>query len=141
MGRILRYDRANYRKEGAVPLKYLRQIVILLAFSFVGEAMSLLIPLPIPGSIYGIVLLFLALETKLLKLSSVKDVSDFLISFMPVMFIPAAAGLIDAWPVLRDNALAYVVITIVTTVVVMGVSGLVTQWIIRRRRKGGAEDE
>ena len=122
-------------------MKYLRQIVILLAFSFVGEALSLLIPLPIPGSIYGIVLLFLALETKLLKLASVKDVSDFLISFMPVMFIPAAAGLIDAWPVLRDNALAYVVITIVTTVVVMGVSGLVTQWIIRRRRKGGAEDE
>ena len=121
-------------------MKYLRQIVILLAFSFVGEAMSLLIPLPIPGSIYGIVLLFLALETKLLKLASVKDVSDFLISFMPVMFIPAAAGLIDAWPVLRDNALAYVVITIVTTVVVMGVSGLVTQWVIRRR-KGGREDE
>jgi len=122
-------------------MKYLKQIGIILAFSFVGEVLGLLIPLPIPASIYGIVLLFLALETKLVKLSSVKDVSEFLISFMPVMFIPAAAGLIDAWPVLRDNALAYVVITIVTTVVVMGVSGLVTQWVIRRRRKGGAEDE
>ena len=141
MGRILRYDRANYRKEGAVPLKYLRQIVILLAFSFVGEAMSLLIPLPIPGSIYGIVLLFLALETKLVKLSSVKDVSEFLISFMPVMFIPAATGLMASWDVLRSNALAYVVILAVTTVAVMAVSGLVTQWIIRRRGKGGKADE
>ena len=122
-------------------MKYLRQIVIILAFSFVGEALSLLIPLPIPGSIYGIVLLFLALETKLVKLASIKDVSDFLISFMPVMFIPAATGLMASWDILRSNAVAYVVIVAVTTVVVMGVSGSVTQWIIRRGKKGGADRE
>ena len=115
-------------------MRYLRQIVILLAFSFVGEGLSLVIPLPIPGSIYGIVLLFLALETRLVKVSSVKDVSDFLISFMPVMFIPAATGLMASWGVLKANALAYLVILAVTTVVVMGVSGGVTQWIIRRRK-------
>ena len=117
-------------------MKYLRQIVIILAFSFVGEALSLLIPLPIPGSIYGIVLLFLALETKLVKLASIKDVSDFLISFMPVMFIPAATGLMASWDILRSNAVAYVVIMAVTTVVVMGVSGGITQWIIRRGEDG-----
>lgn len=122
-------------------MKYLRQIVIILAFSFVGEALSLLIPLPIPGSIYGIVLLFLALETKLVKLASIKDVSDFLISFMPVMFIPAATGLMASWDILRANVVAYAVIVVITTVVVMGVSGSVTQWIIRRGKKGGAEDE
>ncbi len=122
-------------------MKYLRQIVIILVFSFVGEALSLLIPLPIPGSIYGIVLLFLALETKLVKLASIKDVSDFLISFMPVMFIPAATGLMASWDILRSNAVAYVVIVAVTTVVVMGVSGSVTQWIIRRGKKGGADRE
>ena len=120
-------------------MKYLRQTVIILAFSFVGEVLSLLIPLPIPGSIYGIVLLFLALETKLVKLSSVKDVSDFLISFMPVMFIPAATGLMASWGILKANALAYVVILAVTTVVVMAASGVVTQWIIRR--KGGKHHE
>ena len=122
-------------------MKYLRQIVIILAFSFVGEALSLLIPLPIPGSIYGIVLLFLALETKLVKLAAIKDVSDFLISFMPVMFIPAATGLMASWDILRANVVAYAVIVVITTVVVMGVSGSVTQWIIRRGKKGGAEDE
>ena len=128
------------KREGKT-VKYLRQIVILLAFSCVGEGLSLLIPLPIPGSIYGIVLLFLALETKLVKLSSVKDVSEFLISFMPVMFIPTATGLMSSWDVLRSNALAYVVILAVTMVAVMAVSGLVTQWIIRRRGKGGKADE
>ena len=122
-------------------MKYLRQIVIILAFSFVGEALSLLIPLPIPGSIYGIVLLFLALETKLVKLAAIKDVSDFLISFMPVMFIPAATGLMASWDILRANVVAHAVIVVITTVVVMGVSGSITQWIIRRGKKGGAEDE
>ena len=122
-------------------MKYLRQIVIILAFSFVGEALSLLIPLPIPGSIYGIVLLFLALETKLVKLAAIKDVSDFLISFMPVMFIPAATGLMASWDILRANVVAYAVMVVITTVVVMGVSGSITQWIIRRGKKGGAEDE
>ena len=122
-------------------MKYLRQIVIILAFSFVGEALSLLIPLPIPGSIYGIVLLFLALETKLVRLSAIKDVSDFLISFMPVMFIPAATGLMASWDILRANVVAYAVIMAVTTVVVMGVSGSVTQWIIRRSGKGEKEHE
>ena len=122
-------------------MKYLRQIVIILAFSFVGEALSLLIPLPIPGSIYGVVLLFLALETKLVKLAAIKDVSDFLISFMPVMFIPAATGLMASWDILRANVVAYAVIVVITTVVVMGVSGSITQWIIRRGKKGGAEDE
>ena len=122
-------------------MKYLRQIVIILAFSFVGEALSLLIPLPIPGSIYGIVLLFLALETKLVKLAAIKDVSDFLISFMPVMFIPAATGLMASWDILRANVVAYAVIVVITTVVVMGVSGSITQWIIRRGKKGEAEDE
>ena len=122
-------------------MKYLRQIVIILAFSFVGEALSLLIPLPIPGSIYDIVLLFLALETKLVKLAAIKDVSDFLISFMPVMFIPAATGLMASWDILRANVVAYAVIVVITTVVVMGVSGSITQWIIRRGKKGGAEDE
>jgi len=122
-------------------VKYLRQIVILLAFSFVGEALSLLIPLPIPGSIYGIVLLFLALETGLLKLSAVKEVSGFLVGIMPVMFVPPAAGLLVSWGVLKSNWLAYVVITLVTTFVVMAVSGLVTQWVIRRGKKGAPEHE
>ena len=126
--------------KGADEVKYLRQIVILLVFSFVGETLSLLIPLPIPGSIYGIVLLFLALEFKVVKLSAIKDVSDFLISFMPVMFVPAATGLMASWDILKANALAYAVSVLVTTVVVMAVSGLVTQWIMRRK-KGGQDHE
>ena len=118
------------KREGKT-VKYLRQIVILLAFSFVGEGLSLLIPLPIPGSIYGIVLLFLALETKLVKLSSVKDVSEFLISFMPVMFIPAGVGLMSSWGALKPMLLPAVIAVTVVTVVVMAAAGRGAQSIMR----------
>lgn len=122
-------------------MKYLKQAGIIFAFSLAGEGLSRWIPVPVPASIYGIVLLFLTLETGLLKPESIRETGRFLITIMPVMFIPAAAGLLEDWPVLRTNWLAYLVIMGVTTVVVMAVSGWVTQWVIRRRNGGDGENE
>lgn len=124
-------------------MKYLKQIGIILAISFIGEILHALIPLPIPAGIYGIVILFLALETRFLKLDAVRDVSLFLIEIMPVMFIPSAVGLMTAWGIIKDNWLVYIIITVVTTLLVMVVSGWVTQLIIRKTgksEKGGKED-
>lgn len=115
------------------------QFALILAVSFVGEILNFLIPLPIPASIYGIIILFLCLEFKIIKLSWVKDVGTFLIAAMPVMFIPAGVGLMASWNILRPSIVAYAVITLVTTVVVMAASGLATQLVIKRRNRG--EDE
>ena len=105
-----------------------------MVFAFLGELLHHFIPLPIPASIYGIVLLFLALETKILKVSDIKETSSFLIAIMPLMFLPPAVGVIESWNMLRESWVPYVVVTLISTVVVMGVSGRVTQGIIR---KGG----
>lgn len=105
-----------------------------MVFAFLGELLHHFIPLPIPASIYGIVLLFLALETKILKVSDIKETSSFLIAIMPLMFLPPAVGVIESWNILRESWFPYVVVTLISTVVVMGVSGRVTQGIIR---KGG----
>lgn len=105
-----------------------------MVFAFLGELLHHFIPLPIPASIYGIVLLFLALETKILKVSDIKETSSFLIAIMPLMFLPPAVGVIESWNMLRESWFPYVVVTLISTVVVMGVSGRVTQGIIR---KGG----
>lgn len=105
-----------------------------MVFAFLGELLHHFIPLPIPASIYGIVLLFLALETKILKVSDIKETSSFLIAIMPLMFLPPAVGVIESWNLLRESWFPYVVVTLISTVVVMGVSGRVTQGIIR---KGG----
>lgn len=114
-------------------MKFLRQFMIILLISFLGEILKLFIPLPIPASVYGLVLMLVCLMTGVLKTSQVKDAAFFLIEIMPVMFIPAAAGLIDSWGVLRPLLLPIMVITVVITVLVMVVTGRVAQMIAQKR--------
>ena len=78
-------------------MKYLRQLLLILLISFIGEILKCLIPLPIPASIYGMVILFACLMTGIIKLEQVKEAGKYLIEIMPVMFIPAAAGIINQW--------------------------------------------
>ena len=115
---------------------------MILLFSFIGEFFRMVIPLPIPSSVYGLVLLLAALLTGVIKLDQVEGAADFLIEIMPVMFIPAAVGLLIAWDVLRPVVVPVIVVTVITTVLVMGVTGQVTQRVIRweRKRKEGKKE-
>ena len=99
-------------------MKLFRQFMIILLLSFLGEVLKMFIPLPIPASVYGLVLMLVCLMTGVLKTSQVKDAAFFLIEIMPVMFIPAAAGLIDSWGVLRPLIVPIMIITVVITVFV-----------------------
>ena len=114
-------------------MKFLRQFMIILLLSFLGEVLKMFIPLPIPASVYGLVLMLLCLVTGILKTSQVKEAAFFLIEIMPVMFIPAAAGLIDSWKVLQPLLLPILVITVVVTIFVMVVTGKVAQMIAPKR--------
>ena len=116
-------------------MKYLKQFLIILAISFIGELLKFLLPFPIPASIYGMVLLFAGLVTGLIKLESVKETGKFLIEIMPVMFIPAGVGLMTSWGTLQPILLPLSLITVVAIVTVMSATGLVSQAIIRKTRK------
>lgn len=122
-------------------MKYLKQFGIIVAISFIGELLNRILPIPVPASIYGIVILFTLLETGIIKKESVKDVSSFLIEIMPVLFVPAAIGLIESFDVMRDNLLVYFLITIITTFVVMIVSGITTQAVIKLVEKRKKKNE
>ncbi len=110
-----------------------------MAVSFVGEILHAVLPLPIPASIYGLVLMLALLMTGALKLSAVEDAGKFMIEIMPVMFIPAGVGLMESWGELKAALVPVLVITLVSTIVVMVVSGRVTQAVIRmeKKHKGG----
>ena len=114
-------------------MKFLRQFMIILLLSFLGEVLKMFIPLPIPASVYGLVLMLLCLVTGILKTSQVKEAAFFLVEIMPVMFIPAAAGLIDSWKVLQPLLLPILVITVVITIFVMVVTGKIAQMIAQKR--------
>ena len=116
-------------------MKYLKQFLIILAISFIGEILKYIVPLPIPASIYGMVIMFICLQTKILKLDDVKSVGKFLIEIMPVMFIPAAVGLMEQWGSLADFLVPAAVITVAVTVIVLAVTGRITQRVIRTERK------
>ncbi|MDY3342591.1 MAG: CidA/LrgA family protein [Lachnospiraceae bacterium] len=124
-------------------MKYLRQFMIILLVSFWGELLKYVIPLPVPASIYGLVILFILLETGILKLDAVKETSVFLIEIMPLMFIPAGVGLMESWGDLNSMLVEVVVIILVSTVLVMGVSGKVTELVLKRsaNKKGETKDE
>ena len=77
-------------------MKYLRQLLMILIFSFIGEVLHAVIPIQMPASIYGLVLLFIALMTGLVKLPQVHEAARFLIEIMPLMFIPAGRTAADS---------------------------------------------
>ena len=103
-----------------------------MGISFAGELLKFLIPLPIPASIYGLVIMFAALCTGILKLEHVEKTADFLVNIMPLMFIPAGVGLMKEWGALSEIWLPFAVTIVVTTVVVMAVTGRVTQWVMKK---------
>ena len=116
-------------------MKYLKQFGIIIIISFIGEFMNMFIPLPIPASIWGLVLMFLCLKLHIIKPEDVRETAKLLIEIMPIMFIPAAVGLVESWGSIQSNLLAYAVITVISTIIVMAVSGIVTQVIIKMDRK------
>ena len=116
-------------------MKYVRQFCIILLVSFWGEALYELLPFPIPASVYGLILMLAALISGILKVDHVRETAAFLIGIMPVMFIPAGVGLISSWEVLKPIVVPIAVITVLTTVIVMAVTGRVTQIVIRREER------
>ena len=113
-------------------MKYLRQFCIILLISALGEGLHILLPLPVPASVYGLVLMLGALTSGILKLEQVEDAADFLVEIMPVMFIPAGVGLLESWPQLAPIGVPVTVITLVSTVIVMIISGKITQFVIHK---------
>lgn len=116
-------------------MKYLKQFFIILAISFAGEVLKYMIPLPIPASIYGLVIMLFLLGTKILPLEFVRETGLFLVEIMPVMFIPAAVGLMDSWGELRPMLLPFSVITLLVTVFVIVCAGHAAQFIIRQDKR------
>ncbi len=116
-------------------MKYLKQFVIILLISFLGEILHYLIPLPVPASIYGILLMLLCLHFRIFAADEVRETGIFLIEIMPVMFIPAAVGLMESWTIIKPSLVQYLVVIVISTIIVMAVSGLVTQKIINNSKK------
>lgn len=118
-------------------MKYLSQFCIILGFTLAGEALGSLLPLPIPASVYGLVLLFAALCLGLVKLEQVKTVGNFLTSILPLLFVAPTVGIVEHWELIRPQLLPIVLVILGSTALTFGISGKIVQWL---SGKEGKED-
>ena len=116
-------------------MRYMRQFGIILGVTCVGEVLKYFLPLPVPGSIYGLVLMLVLLSARVIRVEHVKEVGEFLIEIMPLMFIPAGVGLMTTWGQLKSFLVPLAVITVVSTFVVMIVTGKVTDFLLDRKEE------
>lgn len=120
-------------------MKFMRQLAIIMSISFIAEVMEYLIPLPVAASIYGLILMLIGLITKIIPLHKVEDAADFLVEIMPILFVPPTVGIMASVEALKQMLVPLCVISVVSTVLVMVVTGRVSQRMIRKGN-GGARD-
>ena len=116
-------------------MKYIHQFLIIMLISFIGELLSLLLPFPIPASVYGLIILLVCLFTGLIRLKDIEDVADWLILIMPVLFVPSAVSLMNVGEQLFADLLVICVVLVISTIVVMVTTGEVAQYMIERKEK------
>lgn len=116
-------------------MKFIKQLAVIVFVCFAGELIRHIIPLPVPGSIWGLVLMFILLVTGVIKLEKVETAADFLVDCMPIMFVPGGVGLMRSWSTLKSMLPAAVCSIVVVTPFVMRVTGKVTQRFIERGNK------
>lgn len=117
-------------------MKYLSQCAYIFGFTFLGEVLHAILPLPIPAAIYGLCLLFVALCTGIVKPGQVSGVSKFLIAIMGILFVAPGVNLMDSVPLLQGHLVGIIVVVLASTVVVFGATGLIVQAILGRKRHG-----
>ena len=109
----------------------------ILFICFLAEVLAALLPLPIPASVYGLLLMLAALGLKLIKVDQVKQASSFLVGILPILFLVPAVGIMSLWEELGAFLLPCILAAVPVTILVMAVSGLTTQWLQRFGKKGG----
>ena len=116
-------------------MEYFTQFVRILGVTLAGEILHLVLPLPIPASVYGLALMLAALLTGVLKLEQVEGAAGFLVQVMPVTFIPAVGGIVGLFDQAKSFLVALVLIPVLSLFAVLGVTGRVTQAVIRREAR------
>lgn len=116
-------------------MKLFKQFLYIISFTYLGEIITKVAHLPIPGSVIGMVLLFLALYFKLVNVEKIEIVGRFLLDNLSIFFLPAGVGIMVYYPVIKDTWWSLLLITIVVTAVTIVFVGRVVQFVQRRWEK------
>ncbi len=122
-------------------MKHIFSLGVVLLFCLFGEIVKAVLPFPIPASIYGMVLLFIALKLKIIKLEQISNVAHYFISIMLIFFIMPAVSIMDSFSLIKNHVFEILIAIIIPTILVVIVTGLVTQKVeklsMRHQKKEG----
>lgn len=118
-----------------VKLKLFREALIILGIYLVGEFLSTSLHLPIPGNILGMIILFVLLCTKVVKVENISTVTNFLLDHLAFFFIPAGVGLMASMGIIKSTWWQLLVVCLSTTVIIIGVTGIIVQFISKRSKE------
>ncbi|NLL80034.1 MAG: CidA/LrgA family protein [Clostridiales bacterium] len=116
-------------------MKYIFQFGIIAAVSLIGELLYVILPLPVPASVYGLVLMFVLLCTGIIKLKWIEETADYLLMIMPLLFVEPSVKLMTSFGIIQGRILPLFLMCIVSWAVVMIITGSVAQFVIRMRKK------
>ncbi|MBL4931203.1 MULTISPECIES: CidA/LrgA family protein [Clostridium] len=122
-------------------MKLLRELLIITLIYFLGEVLSRLLHIPIPGNILGMLILLACLCTNLIKLHQIEKVANFFLNHLSFFFIPAGVGLITSISVIKDSWYKLLVVCILTTIIVMVTTGHIVQFLVKFLSKGSEQSE
>jgi holin-like protein len=118
-----------------IKLKLFREALIILGIYLIGELLSSSLHLPIPGNILGMIILFILLYTKIIKVDNISNVTNFLLNHLAFFFIPAGVGLMTSLGIIKSTWWQLLIVCLLTTIIIIGVTGIVVQAISKRATK------
>ena len=118
-------------------MKLFREAIIILGIYLLGEFISSILSLPIPGNILGMIILLVLLCTKIIKLEQIETISNFLLDHLAFFFIPAGVGLMSSVGIIKDTWLKLLIVCVSTTIITIAITGLIVQFITKKSKNIG----
>lgn len=105
----------------------LKALFYIFLFLILGEFIKYLFNIPIAGNILGMILIFVALKLKLIKLENVKPASDKLVRYMVLFFVPYGVGMMVYYDVIKAHWISILVAAAISTVLTLYITAIIQQ--------------
>lgn len=125
-------------RKGSVFLKILIQIGIIFGLYWISQGIEAILPFPFPASVISMLVLLILLLLKVIKVEQIREKVDFVLGNLSFFFVPVVVSVMNYADIIAENAVALIVISMVSTVLTFGVTAWVVQLTCRamNRRKG-----
>ncbi|MCQ2969831.1 MAG: CidA/LrgA family protein, partial [Clostridium sp.] len=114
-------------------MKLFREAIIIFGIYLLGVLLVDVTVLPIPGNVLGMLILFLLLYFKVIKLEQISTISNFFLEHLAFFFIPAGVGLISSFDIIKDIWIQLLIVCFITTIITMACTGRIVQRIANRK--------